>query len=190
MQPNHELLEGERKAQGLLDNVYENLGMEVVNRRGNHFRDVVLRWRGKEAKVEEKIRDGEWDDIAIEMMDGIGEEFIFPDRERCSQCGKGERHDGWPFYTQPDWLHYVTCAVPGTWEPTRIIRFDWDPFKRWFFSDYLYNGRRGRRGEYATSGKGNKGVSLNLLLPIQEIPPELMGIYRVTREDLLEPIPF
>ena len=150
----------ERKAQGYLDEIYKSLGAEIVTRKGDTKRDVVLSYDGKEHKVEEKIRDVSISgkgDVAIEVLQAM-------------ESPQAERFLGW-FYTEGfDRLVYAWCEKE-TGKPVKVLSFDWARFKLW-----LLNWLCKKKFIGALVSCKGWGKTLNLLIPMRDIPEVLYKI--------------
>ena len=176
----NELDRGEGIAKGWMDVVYEARAYAVdrgKEGRGWITHDVVLTRRGgSQFKVEEKFRrpdrDGnDYEDVLIELMDGAGEEVLYPDRARS------RRHDGWLFYCEADWINYAFCD--DEWLPHLCRWLKWPAFREW-----MWRWLQERRHFGIVSDIGKKGLALNVAVPIKELPAEITHRMLVAPQEL------
>ena len=106
-------------------------------------------------KVEEKIRDGLFNDILIEIIQDL---ITFA--------------PGWAITTKSDYIHYVMCFNKF---PLRLYRINWKKFRPWYFDIYLKNNKQGR---YIISQRG-WGLTLNMLVPINDIEESCIVEYKL-----------
>ena len=173
----NELGRGEGIAKDWMDVIYEARGYAVDRGEGGRGwipYDVILTRRdATHFKVEEKFRrpdrnNNDYPDVAVELMDGAGEEVLYPGRSRSM------RHDGWLFYCEADWVSYVFCD--DEWLPHRCLWLKWPAFRNW-----LWRWLRERRRFGIVSDIGKKGLALNVVVPVKELPAE------ITHEMLVAP---
>jgi len=150
-QEKKEFYEFEKDVQNILDQYYIKRN-HTVDRSGacKEF-DCIL---DDKEKVEEKIRDGLFNDILIEIIQDI---ITF--------------QPGWGITTKSDYIHYVMCLNKL---PIRLYRIDWKIFKPWYF-DFL---KTYRHGKYIISPKG-WGLTLNMLISINDIDKSCIVKYEL-----------
>jgi len=148
----------EQDAQPFADKFYASQGWEY-HRVGAHDFDLFVSGE----RVEEKFRPGIYQDIGIEIL----------------QCMKDianliPKALGW-FYTEKFvYLHYfMGCGENGI---AVLYRIRWSDFVPWLWS-WL---NVGRTMKISVSPKGY-GVSLQLLIPISEIPSAIYARYELTK---------
>jgi hypothetical protein len=162
-----ELRNGEVRAQLMLDTIYESWmpGIEIdrgPNREGWPTHDAILRVDGRHWRVEEKIRHPDpqgriyTSDILIELVDGLAEGVLYPER-RASKL-----MHGWLFHVEADVFVYVWCDANSA--PQKLFRAPWGRFRQ-RVNEYFV---RTRRGNWVSSTKGDRGVALNVVIPLGE----------------------
>jgi len=157
-QEKRDFFDFERKCQKILDDYYKSRGHTVDRSKACKGFDCILdgTW-----KVEEKIRDREYNDILLE---------IIQDMET--------NNPGWFNETECDYLHYVFMKGENI---SRFIRFKWDKFRNWYIQDYL---TIHSQNHCVVSARG-WGVTVNLSIPINDIPNYLFFDDRPDCTDIL-----
>jgi hypothetical protein len=152
----------ELESQPEADRFYQGWGFTVDRSRDCPQFDVVLiAPDGREIRIEEKHRSSSFHDIAVEMMDGLGS--VSNSRGKC-------RHDGWILYTDCDWLVY-TKSSDGEMHTIHTLKMP--DFRAWFLA-WLGDSKW---GQWITSTKGTRGIALNVVVPLDVIPAELIATY-------------
>lgn len=146
---------GEQAARKLMLPHYPALGLTVINTNGNRERDIVCQDAdtGKPVKVEEKYRDTDYGDFAIEILHDME---------------TGEL--GWYYKTRGDLLAYIVCDK--SWTPQKVYLVNWTAFKEWWLQ-YLADLKRAT-GPISPRGIG---LTLNLTIDWPRIPPHLYKFY-------------
>lgn len=153
-------LANEQRLARLMDDFYRGRGLEVVKRTSGSAYDAVLRKNGITYTVEEKFRLRRHEDLAIEVVQNVLDGYV-----------------GWLSKVKADNLHYVFCqGERGAEVPAVVYALDWPAFRDWYVARLAQRGH----ADCIVSRKG-VGVSLNLLLRIEEIPLHLVRIYDVER---------
>lgn len=117
---------------------------KIVNRDHCEGWDLVVEWDGKQHTIEEKARRGDFDDILVEVVQDQDKGF-----------------PGWIYYSQ---AHYLVYGIFG--EKERVYILPMKKFRDWF--DFAKLGF-----EKKVSKKGY-GTSINHVVPLAYIPPELI----------------
>ncbi len=80
---------------------------------------------------------------------------------------------GWFVKTPSRILVYALCLEDGT--PSRIWMLDWPQVKRWFLTEYLPHNKAGK---FRCVPDGY-GVTINLLVPTKNVPPQMYRFFKV-----------
>lgn len=142
----------EERWQPWMDELYGRLGFTVVSRQGNRRRDLVLSFNGTQYRVEEKYRDGIYDDLLIEFV-----------QDMASQ------NWGWYYAEQMDRL-VVPMHPDKQTEPKVVYSANWPELKRWLQKDYLPH----TTWPKAMISPRGYGITLNILVPLRKIPDGLV----------------
>ena len=136
-----------------MDIYYKDIGYSI-NWNGDRQKDVTLYYNNMPTLVEHKYRQAEYPDILVEIMQDV------------------ESHDlGWLYLCGADDLHYIICLDK---KPRYYYSIPMNKFKIWFFK-WLKNKKY---PQYRTSLDG-WGITLNLAVPINEIPIDLIKRYEI-----------
>ncbi len=140
----------ERRCQALADKFYASRWHEIDRSQSCREFDCLLdgRW-----KIEEKFRTHAYNDVLIELIQDLK-----------------SNAPGWFYETSCDYLHYFFM---GDDKIIKLFRFNWKNFSSWLIKDYLPEHTQGR---YVISKKG-WGITLNLSVPISDIPAKLYLSY-------------
>lgn len=150
----------ERECQPVMDMFYAQRGHEIVTRKGTKKYDLILKINGAATDwIEEKFRNQVRGDLLVEMV----QDFATFTR-------------GWFYETACTHLHYVMCDE--TRVPFVLYRVDFPDFKRWLLASYL---KSKRQPTWRLSVRG-WGLTLNLVVPIKDIPADLYQVAYVTRD--------
>lgn len=153
-----ELRESEKKQykvfevliQQQLDDWYESKRYSVDRSQACREFDCILRGQ----RVEEKIRNGVKHDLLIELIQDL------------------ETNDpGWFYTSNCDFLHYIFTS---NGKLIRLLRFNSKFLKQWLLTTYWLK----PFGDYQVSNMGY-GLTLNLVVPLADIPKELMSVYDI-----------
>ena len=147
----------EKDNQIFADIFYKKMGCEF-KLNGTLPHDLFI--NGK--RVEEKYRIGKYSDILIEIL-----------QDTRSIVGERKNALGWFYTEQMEWLFYfMDCdAEKG---PKKLYAFDWHRFKK-----HIWNRLEEKKFHKFHTSSGGYGLTLNLLLPIKEIPNELYKTHRL-----------
>lgn len=148
-------MDGEKHAQRYMDGVYLSMGYKTDRSKADWKHDCVIYNDDSKFRVEEKIRNKIYADVAIEPLQSL-------------EIGEL----GWFYHIDVDYLHYVMCL--GGWVPSRFYQIDWPKFKPWFF-EWL---SRDKIVSSPISSKGN-GITLNVSVPICDIPDSLYRYFPI-----------
>lgn len=152
----------ERLLRDQMDCFYKSKGWEYDRRGEGKSHDLILNGR----LTEEKYRSGDYGDILIELIQDI--ETFGP---------------GWFNTTKSEILLYIiaprdTCS--------KFYYIDWLRFRTWFLKVWLASHLH---PVTAVSNRG-WGITLNLCVPIRDIPPEIIETYSIDIDtfDLIYPV--
>ena len=134
-------VEFEEKNQPEMDKFYISSGYKIESRKGDKGRDLELSKDNITKKYEEKYRDTDWGDFAIELVQDLETSNL-----------------GWFFYTEADYINYIIVKD----KPTTIYVVDWKKFKEYFLKDI-------KRFKCFVSRKGF-GITLNAEIRWEDIP--------------------
>lgn len=126
-----------------MDEFYTKSGFVVVDRKGNKKRDLEIIVNEKRLKIEEKYREFDYGDFAIELIQDMN-----------------TNNSGWFFYTQADFIAYIIAED----KPIRVYYINWNKFKEYFLKNI-------NRFKCFISRKG-WGVTLNAEIKWKDIPQE------------------
>lgn len=112
----NENLSFEQSAQDFFNNLYKDMGCEIVNRNDCKFWDLVLKKEKYTFKVEEKARRKTYDDILVETIQDTRTNSV-----------------GWIYYSKADFLIYGMFG-----DPVLVYRLNMPKFKRWFEDNQQY----------------------------------------------------
>lgn len=146
----------EKNAQYWMDIWYQHWGFEIIDRTGNKKRDLVLKGKNNNFKVEEKYREKDWGDFLVEIIqDMVGNK------------------PGW-FYTEtPNILNYIILDCEK--KPKIAYWIQFNKFKNWFFN-YLSENKH-PRGVISPEGFG---LTLNIAISWDFIPEDICHRYEIT----------
>jgi hypothetical protein len=127
-----------------MDEYYQSCGYKIIDRNGNKGRDLELSKDNTSIKIEEKYRDNDWGDFAIEIIQDLE-----------------TNNPGWFFYTKADYINYIIVKD----KPTVVYTIDWKKFKEYFLKEI-------KRFNCFISRKGY-GITLNAEIKWEYIPAHL-----------------
>jgi len=142
-----EFFDFERYAQHIIDRYYTSKNHKVDRSSACKLYDCII---DDTSKVEEKIRQDEYNDILVELIQ---------DMVRNSP--------GWFFETGCDYLHYVFMNNTGI---SRFIRLDWAKFKSWCLTDYFIANKH----PHCIISPRGWGLTVNFSIPIKYIPKSII----------------
>ena len=132
---------------------YKYIGYSI-NWNGDRQKDITLYYNNMPTLVEHKYRTKEYPDILVEIIQDM------------------ESHDlGWLYVCGADDLHYIICINN---KPIYFYSIPMKKFRVWLF-EWL---KRTKYPQYRTSLKG-WGITLNLAIPIKDIPLDLIKKYEI-----------
>lgn len=139
----------ELDSQAVLDHYYKTKGHDVDRSSAGVKYDCILDGC---SKVEEKIRSAERGDIAIEIIQDLN----------------NYNNRGWFYETGCDYLHYVFMDQLVI---KRFLRFRFSIFKTWVTNVYF---AKLNQHPYSVISPKGQGVTLNLCVPIDQIPSDAL----------------
>jgi len=139
-------------AQNYLDKYWDSIGVQVERSGACKNYDAIYTFGGIANTVEEKYRfTGKlYSDILVEIAQAVDAKYW-----------------GWFVETPADILNYIFCTTEFV--PFQAFSFRFPELRTWYYETYL---AEHPHGSYVCSTKGF-GVTINLALPIREIPDHL-----------------
>lgn len=153
----------EAEGQALLDDFYRARGYAVDRSVAGREHDLALERAGRRFTVEEKIRSVAYDDILIELIQDVPSGNL-----------------GW-FYTEE--FDYLVYAVVAGGELRRVTVIDWPRFRKWFGRVYFDRLRERRRPPALRLSLEGYGVTVNLPVPVSDIPPAYLKVFPTGRAE-------
>lgn len=146
--------DNESKAQRYLDEFWQKHDVIVNRQNACQDFDAIYQHKGTAHTVEEKFRQiaSVREDILLEIVQAL-------------------EAQGWGWFakTPAQRLVYVLCNAD--WKPVKLFSFRFADLRDWYLKNYLPGHRV---GTYVCSTHGF-GITINLSLPLKEIPK---GIYK------------
>ena len=144
---------GEKKAQEMMDKIYLSAGWNIDRSHACKKFDLYLYNNMYRARVEEKFRSADHDDLLIEFIQMI--------ETRPPELG-------WYYYIEADYLNYIIC---DNWQPKKIYTLKWGSFTSWML-DYL----KVTKFANAIFSPRGKGLTLNISINWLDIPNNLYKV--------------
>ena len=137
----------ERKRRPFFDTLYEDMGLEIVDRDQNKFWDLRLKRDDCIFTVEEKAREQTWDDIYVEIVQDTN-----------------TNSPGWIYYCKADRLVYGMFG-----DPIKVYWIKLKEFQVWFEGHEQFYG-------IGPPSKEGWGHTLNKPIPITHIPNSIIKL--------------
>tara|TARA_Y100000296_G_C5048242_1_gene193452 strand:+ start:25 stop:537 length:513 start_codon:yes stop_codon:yes gene_type:complete len=131
--------------------------------RGDRKKDIKLFYKNVAISVEHKYRKVEYNDILVEILQDMVSFYTSPEKAK-----------GWLYECEADSLFYIICKeVEDIIRPVYFYDIQFKLFRNWLFNWLKIN-----KGIYRTS-VGGWGVTLNVAIPINVIPSDLLKKYEI-----------